>query len=131
MYLIIPYFPNSLYVIYYTRMVLPIETTQDFLYLALAVAILAVAFFLCWALYFLVMTLKDARVVTHDIRRRVESLWEVIELLREKLQIGGAVFKLAAHGIKELAEYVRVFTEENGTPKKKRAKKKEDKKAEE
>jgi len=100
-----------------------IETTQDILFLALAVAAIAIAFFLCWALYFLVMTLKDARVVTRDVRKRVEMLWEVIELLREKLQVGGAVFKLAAHGIKELAEQVRLFTEDSGSPKKRSRKK--------
>ena len=67
------------------------------------------------------MTLKDTRSVTHDIRKRVESFWEVIELLRDKLQVGGAVFKLAANGIKELAEHMKVYSEtEKKTTKKKK-----------
>jgi len=106
---------------------LPIDTTLDLLYLALAVAVIAIAFFVCWSLYYLVMTLKDTRSMTRDIRQRLESFWDVVELLREKLQVGGAVFKLAAHGIKELAEHVRAYTaKEEEKPARKTKKKKEE-----
>ncbi len=104
-----------------------IETTQDILYLALAIAVIAIAFFLCWSLYYLVMTLRDTRKMTLDIRTRLEGFWEVVELLREKLQIGGAVMKLAATGIKELAEHARIFaSEKTETPKRKTRKKKKE-----
>ena len=100
----------------------PIETTLDILYLALAGAVLLLAIFLAWALYFLIMSLKDVRSMTRDVRSRLEAFWEVIELLREKLQVGGAVFKLAATGIKELAEHMRSYTESEGSGKKKKKK---------
>lgn len=95
----------------------PIETSQDILFYALAACAIAIAFFLCWSLYYLVMTLRDTRKVTHDIRKRLEAFWQVVELVREKLQFGGAVFNLAATGIRELAEYVRQYTERETKPK--------------
>ncbi|MDP1709538.1 MAG: hypothetical protein Q8L21_01490 [Candidatus Komeilibacteria bacterium] len=102
---------------------IPIQTSQDVLFLALALAAILVAVFLCLALYYLILNLRDIHVVTRDIRQRVEKFWEVIELLREKLQIGGAVFTLAARGIKELAEYAKGWNE--SLAKKKTRKKKE------
>ncbi|MBI4122652.1 MAG: hypothetical protein HY462_01505 [Parcubacteria group bacterium] len=101
-----------------------IETSQDVLFYALAAAAIGIAFFLCWSLYYLVMTLRDTRMMTHDIRKRLAAFWEVVELVREKLQLGGAVMKLAATGIRELAEYVRQYTEGE---KPKRSKKKGEK----
>ena len=100
----------------------PIASTQDILFYALAAVALVVGFFLAWSLYYLALSLRDARRVTRDIRARVEALWEVIELAREKLQVGSAVFKLAAGGIKELAEYVRRYTESEPVPKKRKKK---------
>lgn len=91
---------------------IPIQTTQDILWLSLAAAAIGIAVFLCWTLYYLAMSLRDIHAVTHDVRRRFESLWAVIELAKEKLQVGGAMFTLVARGIKELAEHARVWTEQ-------------------
>ena len=98
-----------------------IKTTLDILYLSLSAASLGIAFFLCWALYYLVMSLKDVRFLLHGARRRIEMVWDVIGLLKEKLQIGGALFTVAARGVKELAEYVRQWNEnQTKRPKKKK-----------
>ena len=88
-------------------MSIPIQSTLDILYLALSASAAAVAFFLSLALFYLALSLKDVRAVTKDVRGRLEKFWEVVDLLREKLQIGGALLRLAAQGVKELAEYLR------------------------
>ena len=93
---------------------IPIQTTQDVLFLALAVAALLVAAFISWALYYLILNLRDVHAVTHDVRTKVEKFWEVIELAREKLQVGGAVFSLAARGIQEMAEHLKGWKENAG-----------------
>ncbi|PIQ79158.1 MAG: hypothetical protein COV79_04265 [Parcubacteria group bacterium CG11_big_fil_rev_8_21_14_0_20_41_14] len=100
-----------------------IESTQDVFYVTASGVILVVGIFLAWTLYYLCMSLRDTRKITRDIRERVEAFWEVIELLRDKLQVGSAVFKIAATGIKELAEHFKGFTEDE---KPKRKKKKEE-----
>lgn len=86
---------------------IPIQTTQDVLFLALAAAAILIAIFLCWALYYMILSLRDVHAVTRDVRTRVEKFWEVIELLREKLQAGGAVFSLAARAVQEVAEHLK------------------------
>lgn len=101
---------------------IPIQTTQDVLFLSLAAAAILVAIFLSVALYYLILNLRDVHAVTHEARRRVEKFWEVIELLRAKLQVGGALFTLAAQGIKELAEHVKAWNM-NATKKTARKKK--------
>ncbi|MBU2576074.1 hypothetical protein KKF64_03255 [Patescibacteria group bacterium] len=97
-----------------------IETTQDILYATSSVVILIVGILLAWSLYYLAMCLRDARKVTKDVRSRVEALWEVVELLRDKLQVGSAVFKVAATGIKELAEHMKSYTETDKKSKRKK-----------
>jgi len=97
-----------------------IQTTQDILYMTLSVFVLIIGILLSWSLYYLAMTLRDTRKVTKDVRARVEAFWELIELLRDKLQVGGAVFKIAATGIKELAEHMKSFTESEKKTKKKK-----------
>lgn len=96
----------------------PIHTSQDILFYSLAAGAVVVSFFLSWSLYYLALSLRDTRRMTKDIRARVEAFWEVIELAREKLQVGGAVFRLAATGIKELSEHMRAFAETRAKPKK-------------
>lgn len=102
-----------------------IKTTLDILYLALGLSSLGIAFFLCWTLYYLLMSLKDARYLLHGLRRRMENIWDVIGLLKEKLQVGGAMFTLATRGIKELAEYVRQWNESQTRRKTKKTKQSE------
>ena len=97
-----------------------IQTTQDILYITLSIFVLIIGILLSWSLYYLAMTLRDTRKVTKDVRDRVEAFWELIELLRDKLQVGGAVFKIAATGIKELAEHMKSFTESEKKTKKKK-----------
>ncbi len=98
----------------------PLESTRDIMYLAISISIVGIAFFVCWSLYYFAQSLRDIRIMTKDTRQRVESFWEVIELLREKLQVGGAVFKVAATGIKELAEHMKSFSEDEKKSKKKK-----------
>lgn len=105
---------------------IPIQTTQDVLFISLAAGATLVAIFLCWTLYYLILNLRDIHVVTHDVRVRVEKFWEVIDLIRDKVQVGGAVFSLAARHIKDLAEYAKKWNEKTGArprPKKKETKK--------
>lgn len=103
---------------------LQIETTQDILYVTSSAVILIVGILLSFALYYLSLSLRDTRRITKDMRIRVEAFWELISLLREKLQVGGAIFKIAATGIKELAEHFKNFTEVD--EKRKRKKKAEE-----
>jgi len=96
-----------------------IQTSQDVLMYALSATIIVVGFWLSILLYYAAMTAKDARYITKDARKRVEAFWEVIELAREKLAIGGAIFKIAATGIKELAEHLKEYSKQTGKTKKK------------
>ena len=104
----------------------PIQSSQDVLMYVMSAVIIIVGILLSFTLYYLFMSLRDTRKVTKDVRTRVEAFWEVVELARDKLQVGGAVFKVAATGIKELAEHMRSFADSDEKPKKKKKKKKDD-----
>ncbi|MAG28940.1 hypothetical protein CL632_02240 [bacterium] len=103
-----------------------IKTPEDIFFYAITIVIIAVGFFLSWTLYYMALSFRDTRKVTKDIRQRFEAFWEVIELARDKLQVGSAVFKVAATGIKELSEHFKAYTENDDKPKKKKKKDKDD-----
>jgi poly(A) polymerase Pap1 len=104
----------------------PINSPEDIFFYAITAVVLAVGFFLSWTLYYMALSFRDTRKVTKDIRQRVETFWEMIELARDKLQVGGAVFKVAATGIKELTDHLKMYTEKDDEPKKKKKKNKDD-----
>ena len=97
-------------------MSIQIQSTQDILYLALAASAVAVAIFLSIALFYLASSLRSTRAILKNIKGRLERLWEVVDIIREKLQVGGALLSIAAKGVKELAEFLK----ENKNEKKKK-----------
>ena len=99
-----------------------IKSPEDIFFYAMTVVVLGVGFFLSWTLYYMALSFRDTRKITKDIRKRVETFWEVIELAKDKLQVGSAVFKIAATGIKELSEHFKAYTEKDDDPKKKKKK---------
>ena len=100
----------------------PINSSEDVFFYAITIVVIAVGFFLSWTLYYMAQSFRDTRKITKDIRQRVETFWEMIELARDKLQVGGAVFKVAATGIKEVTDHLKAYTESDDKPKKKKKK---------
>lgn len=98
-----------------------IQTSLDILYISLAASVVLIALFICWTLFYVLLSLKDVRSVTRDVRERFERVWDIIDLLRDKLQVGSAAFKIAATGITELSHYLKQWTDsEYSKPKKKK-----------
>jgi hypothetical protein len=99
---------------------------ENIFYYAATAVILVVGFFLTWTLYYLAMSLRDTRKVTKNVRERFEAFWELVELARDKLQVGSTVFRVAATSIKELSEHFKAYTKDSDTPKKSKKKKDDD-----
>lgn len=97
-----------------------IQSSQDILMYSMSAVIIVVGILLSFCLYYLCMSLRDTRRVAKDVRSRIEAFFELVELARDKLQVGGAVFKVAATGIKELAEHFKSFADSDDKPKKKK-----------
>lgn len=63
-----------------------LASTQDILYVTLAIAVLWVAVFLCWGLYELARLLHQANVIVNDARERVSRLEHALLSIKERLE---------------------------------------------
>ena len=84
-----------------------LNTSQDLLYIVGAFAILWLAIFLCWFLYYLVLVLRDVHHITRDLREKIEWWGELIKTIREKLVSSSATAALLMRSGLELINYYR------------------------
>lgn len=62
-----------------------VETTKDLFWLLFGISIVLFTLFVCWAMFYLVMMLKDIRAITKNIREKMKMVEEFIKLAKEKL----------------------------------------------
>lgn len=62
-----------------------IQTTQDLFWLLFGVSVILFTLFVCWALFYFVMMLKDFRTITKNIIEKMKLVEEFIKLAKEKL----------------------------------------------
>jgi len=93
-------------------------TSTDILNLVLSVCLILLTFFLCLALYNLIVSLKRINKVTKIIEAGVVKVEEVVNLAKEKIKNSQTYFMILAEVAKKAFEFIQ----------EKRSKKKEDKK---
>ncbi|MFA5134480.1 MAG: hypothetical protein WC505_01675 [Patescibacteria group bacterium] len=107
-----------------------LETSKDLLFVALATCAVALTFFMCWALYYIVMMLKRAHAVVNEvselvmsIKQKLERLERLFDAVEDKIKNSASYLPLLFKGITELVEYFKRRREEK--PKRKKASEKE------
>lgn len=63
-----------------------LSTTQDLFFLALAIAAVVLAFFLCWLLYYLISILRDAREITERVSQGFEKIHRILDGVNESVR---------------------------------------------
>ncbi len=98
---------------------MPIETTQDLLYLILAIVAAVVAGFLSWGLYELARLLRQTNDVVTETRNRVERIESGIMGLKERFESSMGYVAMLAEGGKSLFSLLRSREEKKETKTKK------------
>lgn len=65
-----------------------LETSADLLKIVIAFCLLWFTAFVCWALYYLVVMLKDFSRMTTSIREKLEVADKILKLVQQKLERG-------------------------------------------
>lgn len=79
-----------------------LSTSKDILFIVLAFAVLWLAIFLSWTLYYLICILKDARDTVHGVKKAADAIESAAGHVKDKL---GAFMNIASVG----AEGFRIF----------------------
>ena len=107
-----------------------LQTSQDILFLCLAVSIVAIAVFICLALYYLIRMLKRANDFTEGLNNYFEKFDEILETIKQKISlavpIGVTMSKLIIEAInllKNRKKEARQISSEDDVDEKRKAKK--------
>ena len=65
------------------------NTTQDIFYLVLSFCVLWFTVFLCWFLYYLIKTIKQANEIVVDVREQLAKITGLLGLLKSKMVAEG------------------------------------------
>ncbi|MFA5024420.1 MAG: hypothetical protein WC523_05690 [Patescibacteria group bacterium] len=83
------------------------STSLDILNLVLAICIAALTFFLCWGIYYFVVSVQKVHRVVKRIEIGVAKAEEVINVAKDKLKNSSAYFMILAEIAKKAMEFVQ------------------------
>ena len=97
------------------------SSSQELLDTAKALSIFLISIFSCFVLYYLAMILRQAFLVTKEMRDRLKKIDEVAHAFKEKIENSASYLLLISEGIKKIVEVV-------GDRREKKSRKKKDEK---
>lgn len=95
------------------------STSADILNLVLAVCLVILTFFLCWAIYYFAASVQKVHRVLKRVEMGIAKAEEVVNLAKEKLKNSSAYFMILG----EIAKKAMEFVQEKKNAKKATAKK--------
>jgi hypothetical protein len=96
-----------------------ITNTKDILLIVVAFCILWFTIFICWAIYYVAMILREFKKVAFDVRKKIELVESILIAFKEKLEHTSSYVKLFVESATNLMEFFKERKEEKGKKKKK------------
>lgn len=81
------------------------KTSADILNISIAVAVIAVAFFLCWLLVYLIISFKRIYKITAQAQKIANKTENLLNLIKSKIKQGGSYFVLLSKLIDRAMTY--------------------------
>ncbi|MFH1661965.1 MAG: hypothetical protein ABIA02_02630 [Candidatus Falkowbacteria bacterium] len=94
------------------------ETSKDLLYIAISISVAGLAFFTCWAIFYLAMILRQSFKIVKEMRERINKIDEIIKIIKEKACKKSAHIALVGEGVKKLFEMIKKHSEKDRKKKK-------------
>ena len=83
------------------------STSLDILNLVLALCIVVLTFFLCWAIYYLVASVRRIHQITKRVEAGIAKAEQLLDIAKEKLRNSSAYFMILAEIAKKAMEFVK------------------------
>src|SRR3990167_3452099 len=83
-----------------------LETSKDILWLALAGSVVLFTIFVCWALFYLIMMLKNMNKITASVREKLELVDKILKLVKDKLEKGSNHVALISDSVIKLVGFL-------------------------
>ncbi|MBI3290717.1 hypothetical protein HYZ76_00375 [Candidatus Falkowbacteria bacterium] len=97
-----------------------LETSKDILWLALAGSIALFTIFVCWALFYMIVMLRNMSKITVSVREKLELVDKILKLVKDKLEKGSNHIALISDSVIKLVGFLmEKKAESKGSRKKK------------
>ena len=94
-----------------------LNTSADILNIILAISIAVLTFFLCWALYYFIVSVQKIYNLTRRIEVGVSKAEEILDLAKNKLKNSSAYFMILAEVAKRALDFVKEKSERKASSK--------------
>ncbi len=84
-----------------------IQTSNDLLLVVIAVCVFALTVFLVWFIYYLAMIMRQAFLITKEMRQRINKVDQILNAIKEKIDHSTSYLLIIGEGIKKLVELVK------------------------
>jgi len=81
------------------------STSADILNLVLSVCTIALVFFLCWALYYFIVSIKDFYRLIKRVENGVAKAEEIITIAKDKIRNSGVYLTMFGEIAKRIMEF--------------------------
>jgi Sec-independent protein translocase protein TatA len=97
-----------------------IESSKDILLIVLAFCVLWFTIFLCWAIYYVAMILREVKKMMTDVRNKFELVDKILMTLKEKLEHTSSYMKLFVDTAVNITQFLKDRKMERGDKGKKK-----------
>jgi ABC-type polysaccharide transport system permease subunit len=97
-----------------------LETSKDLLLIVIAFCLLWFTVFVCWAMYYLVVMLKDFARMTSSVREKLELVDNILKLVKQKLEKGSDHMAVIADSAIKLVGFIMAQQKKTSEKKKKK-----------
>lgn len=95
------------------------STSNDILNLVLSVCLLSLSFFLCWAIYYFVVSVQRIHKLIKRVENGMAKAEEIIDIAKDKLKNSATYFMVLGEIAKKAMEFVQEKKEKKTASKRK------------
>ncbi len=95
------------------------STSNDILNLVLSVCLISLSFFLCWAIYYFVVSVQRIHKLIKRVEKGMTKAEEIIDIAKDKLKNSTTYFMVLGEIAKKAMEFVQEKKEKKTASKRK------------
>lgn len=83
-----------------------LETSTDLLKVVLAASIGVFTIFLCWGLFYIIMTARNILVITRDARKIFDKIESILDAIKDKINTSASYLMIIGEVLKKIFEFM-------------------------
>ena len=83
------------------------NTSRDILNLVLSISIAGLSVFICWSLYYLIVSMRSVYKVLREVEELIQKVGDLTRFMKDKIESGAAVFNGLSEKANDLLQTIK------------------------